>query len=314
MLKAVSLFTGCGGSDKGLVDAGYQIVMANDVNAYAKEVYKANLPVTDYILSDIAEIKLLPSADLLIGCYPCQGYSQGGARDAKREVNTLYRQFDRSLRQISPKVFIVENVAGMVRSNNLHFLNNQLVRFRLAGYKVTWQVVNTVQYGLAQERKRIFIVGIRTDLKVRYVFPKATHGPGLVPFRSQADVLRNLKVQWPIGEYCDDEFHWYYLSRNRYRSWNQPSRTILAKARHMPLHPMSPRLVRVNTDKWVFDGDSTQARRLSFREAACLQNLEGWNFPDSMGLLDKYKVIGNAVPPLVFRKIVESIPEEALWH
>ncbi len=312
MLKAVSLFTGCGGSDKGLIDAGYQVMMANDVNAYAKEVYEANLPGTDYNLSDIAEIGYFPSADLLIGCYPCQGYSQGGARDAQREENTLYRQFDRALRQILPRVFIVENVAGMIRSNNIHFLRNQLVRFRFAGYKVSWQIVNALHYGLAQERLRIFLVGIRSDLNVRYVFPKATHGPGLIPFRSQAEVLNHLKVKWPVGEYCDDEFHWYYLSRNRYRSWDLPSRTILAHARHMPLHPMSPKLVRVNTDKWVFDGDRSQARRLSYREAAYLQNLEGWRFPDSVGLSGKYRVIGNAVPPLVFRKIVEAIPEEAL--
>ena len=310
MLNAISLFTGCGGSDKGLVDAGYNVLMANDINSYAKEVYEANMPETDFVISDITKIDRFPAADLLVGCYPCQGYSQGGARDANRAVNTLYRQFDRALRIVRPKAFIVENVAGMVRSNNMPFLNNQLIRFRAAGYRVTWDVINAVNYGLAQERQRIFIVGIRSDFKANYVFPKSTHGPGLAPFKSQAAVLSHLKVRWPLGEFHDDVFHWYYLSRNRYRGWNEPSRTILANARHMPLHPMSPRLLRICTDKWAFDGDSTKARRLSYKEAACLQGLDGWVFPDTIGLLGKYRVIGNAVPPLVFRHIAESLPEE----
>ena len=310
MLKAISLFTGCGGSDRGLVDANYEVLMANDINGYAKEVYEANMPETDYVISDITKIDRFPAADLLVGCYPCQGYSQGGARDATRAVNTLYRQFDRVLRIVRPKAFIVENVAGMVRSNNKPFLNNQLIRFRAAGYRVTWDVINALNYGLAQERQRIFIVGIRSNLKLKYVFPKATHGPQLTPFRCQGEILSHLKVRWPIGEFCNDGFHWYYLSRNRYRGWKEPSRTILANARHMPLHPMSPRLLRVSTDKWVFDGDSTEARRLSYKEAACLQGLDGWKFPDSIGLLGKYKVIGNAVPPPVFKCIVESLPEE----
>lgn len=157
MPTAVSLFTGCGGADKGLIDAGCQILLANDVLRYAGEVYAANLPATDFILGDIAGIAKFPYADILAGCYPCQGYCQGGARDESRGINLLYRQFDRALRQIKPKAFIVENVPGMARGNNRRFLNNQLVRFRAAGYRVSWRVINGLAYGLAQERMRIFI-------------------------------------------------------------------------------------------------------------------------------------------------------------
>ena len=78
--KVVSLFTGCGGSDAGLIAADYEIVFANDISKYAEEVYKANLPETDYKCKDICGIKTFPAADLLVGCYPCQGFSQGGAR------------------------------------------------------------------------------------------------------------------------------------------------------------------------------------------------------------------------------------------
>ncbi len=285
--------------------------MANDILHYAREVYAANLPETDFRTTSIEEIRTFPPADLLIGCYPCQGYSQGGARDADRRVNRLYREFDRALREIRPKAFVVENVPGMARSNNRHFLNAQLVRFRLAGFSVAEpRCINSAHYGLAQERRRIFIVGIRSDLGLRYQFPEPTHGPGLKPIKTQRDVLEGSKDEWPIGEFLDQDFHWYYLSRNRYRGWDEPSKTILANARHMPLHPMSPPLTKVGKDKWVFDGDPGTARRLSFKEAAALQDLADWRFPDTVGLRKKYHVIGNAVPPMLFRQIVEAIPKE----
>ena len=285
--------------------------MANDVLHYAKEVYEANLPDTDFRATRIEEIRSFPSADLLIGCYPCQGYSQGGARNADRNINTLYREFDRALRAIRPKAFVVENVPGMARSNNRHFLNNQLVRFRSAGYCVSEpQCINAADYGLAQERRRIFIVGIRSDLGLRYEFPEPTHGPGLDAIRTQKDALEGLEEEWPVGEFYGQPFHWYYLSRNRYRGWEEPSKTILANARHMPLHPMSPPLIKEGPDKWSFDGDSSKARRLSYMEAAVLQDLAGWEFPDTVGLMKKYQVIGNAVPPMLFRQIVEAIPKE----
>ena len=310
-MEAVSLFTGCGGSDRGLVEAGWRIVMANDILHYAREVYAANLPETDFRTTNVEEITTFPSADLLIGCYPCQGYSQGGARDADRSINRLYREFDRALREIRPKAFVVENVPGMARSNNRHFLNAQLVRFRLAGFRVAKpRCINSAHFGLAQERRRIFIVGIRSDLGLSYRFPEPTHGPGLKRVKTQREVLEGFEEEWPTGEFLDQDFHWYYLSRNRYRGWDEPSKTILANARHMSLHPMSPPLIKMGKDRWIFDGDPAKARRLSFKEAAALQDLADWRFPDTVGLRRKYHVIGNAVPPMLFRQIVEAIPKE----
>ena len=122
--------------------------------------------------------------------------------------------------------------------------------------------------------------------------------------------MNDLKDEWPTGEFWDQDFHWYYLSRNRHRGWDEPSKTILANARHMPLHPMSPPLKKAGRDKWVFEGDPDKARRLSYREAAILQDLADWEFPDTAALKKKYQVIGNAVPPMLFRQIVEAIPKE----
>ena len=311
MPTAVSLFTGCGGSDKGLINSGCKILMANDILSYAKDVYEENLPETDYQTRNIVDIRNFPKADVLVGCYPCQGYCQGGARESNRDINTLYREFDRALRAIRPKAFIVENVAGMTRSDNRHFLKNQIVRFRLAGYRVREpKIIEAVDYGLPQSRRRIFIVGIRSDIGVEYEFPPATHGKGLKPHKTQRDCLRGV-ADWPQGDFYDLDFHWYYLSRNRRRGWDEPSKTVLANARHMPLHPMSPPLEKKGDDKWAFVGNADKARRFSYKEAAALQDLEYWSFPDSGGLMSKYRVIGNAVPPMIFEQIYKALPEEA---
>jgi DNA (cytosine-5)-methyltransferase 1 len=78
------------------------------------------------------------------------------------KINFLYREYDRVLRQMRPLAVIVENVDGMRFAQNDHLLRNQLVRFRAAGYQVTWKVLDAKDYGLAQDRKRLFIVGVRS--------------------------------------------------------------------------------------------------------------------------------------------------------
>lgn len=307
----VSLFSGCGGSDAGLHSLGFDVLMANDIFQYGRDLYLQNLPETDFQCKDVAEIKSFPSADLLVGCYPCQGFSQGGARESDRKINYLYREFDRALRQIKPKAFIVENVSGMRRSDFSHLLENQIRRFRMAGYKVGCDMLKAEDFGVPQERRRIFIVGIRSDFGVHYQFPLPTHGPGRPNKHSSiGDALDGLPL-WPEGEYFDDKFHWYYMSRNRRRDWNELSKTIVSHPRHMPLHPVSPKLVRVHTDKWVWENDSP-ARRFSYREASRIQGFSnGLEFPETGSMRDKYTAIGNAVPPPLFAAVAGNIPN--IW-
>jgi DNA (cytosine-5)-methyltransferase 1 len=291
----------------GLSDAGFVTIVANDVLPYAKAVYEANMPDTEFLLGDVTDIKHFPPAELLAGCYPCQGFSQGGVRDPSAKINYLYREFDRALRAIRPKAFVVENVSGMVRSNFSHLLQNQLTRFRSAGYRVKWAVLNAMDYGVAQDRKRILLVGVRSDLGVEYEFPQPTHG-GTAPNRvvTQRDVISDLP-RWPVGEFDPHDFHWYYLSRNRRNDWGQPSKTIVSNYRHVPLHPSSPRLIKHGHNDWRFES-ARPARKLSFREAARLQGFpSSFVFPEA-SLQRKFEVIGNAVPPPLFSAVVKSLP------
>lgn len=327
MPNVVSLFSGCGGSDAGVIAAGFEVVMANDILAYAQSAYLANLPETDFCLGDICKIKSFPAAELLVGCYPCQGFSQGGARKADRRINTLYLEFARALGAIQPKAFIAENVSGLRHANFEHILRDQITRFSAAGeygYRVVWKELKAHEYGVPQERKRLIIVGLRADLGMDYHFPPPTHGTPERAFKTIGDALNGLP-EWPTGEFCEDEFHWYYLSRNRRRGWDELSKTIVAHMRHMPLHPMSPALTRIHTDKWVFSEDKP-ARRFSYREAARLQGFEAhflkhggdFVFPDTdhpasslryNQMRQRYKVVGNAVPPPLFEAVARALPD-----
>ena len=309
MPTVVSLFSGCGGSDAGVINAGFNVLMANDILPYAREVYLANHPETDYVLGSVANVLTFPKSDLLVGCYPCQGFSQGGVRKADRKINTLYLEFARALNQIKPKAFIVENVSGMVRKNFQHLLNDQIKVFTDAGYNVSAKVLNAAEYGVPQERKRIFIVGVRKDFETEYSFPTPTHGPEYdQQFVSIKDAIGHLP-DWPTGEFYDLGFHWYYMSRNRRQDWGQISKTIVANARHMPLHPISPSLEKVEADVWKFTEDKP-ARRFSYREAALLQGFSDLHFPEtSLSSLNmKYTVVGNAVPPPLFEAVAKALP------
>ena len=318
MPTAVSLFSGCGGSDAAIIRVGFDVLMANDILPYARDVYLANHADTDYRLGDVAAIgeSDFPRAELLAGCYPCQGFSQGGVRDPdhqhKSKINTLYLQFARALKIVKPKAFIVENVSGMRRKNFLHLLEDQIKVFTEAGYRVKAEVLNAADFGVAQERRRIFIVGLHEDLGQDYQFPSPTYGPGReYPHISIQQAIGDLP-EWPEGEFYAREFHWYYLSRDRRRDWSELSKTIVANPRHMPLHPMSPPLRKLEHNVWRFAHEG-RARRFSYREAARLQGFGDLVFPDTKaGSLDmRYTVVGNAVPPPLFEAVARALPE--IW-
>ena len=309
MYSAVSLFSGCGGSDLGLAAAGIETIWANEQQAYACTLYEQVTGSSSIECADIRTIDEFPRADILYGCYPCQGYSQGGRRTDSDPINYLYREFDRALRTIRPLAFIVENVDGMRFNQNQPLLRAQLTRFRSAGYHVVWQPVEAKSYGLAQNRKRLLLVGIRSSEHKVFVFPKPTHGdePGQMPFTTMRDVIWHLRKA-PAGSYNEEPLHWYYLSRNRWRSWEDQARCVVAHWRHVGLHPDSPRLKRVHTDKWVFENEGN-ARRLSYLECAALQG-----FPDphafdmkSVPVRERFRAIGNAVPPPLFTSIGEAL-------
>ena len=129
-MKVVSLFSGCGGTDLGFILAGHEVVYANELNKLACETYKKNFPQVKVVNDNIRNIKKFPRADILVGCYPCQGFSIAGKRDPNDKRNTLYLEFARALRIIQPKFFVTENVKGVINKRNVRIFQNMLRLFR----------------------------------------------------------------------------------------------------------------------------------------------------------------------------------------
>lgn len=292
--------------DSGFVKASVTITWANDKNRFACSTYEKNLKLKPFC-GDVRKVKSFPSADIVIACNPCQGFSFIGNRDPSDERNYLYREVIRCLKQVQPKFFITENVRGLKYLYKGKFLKLMLRRFNEVGYSAKYELINVKNYGIPQDRERIIIVGVRKDIDFDYIFPKKTHGPGLKPYSTLRETIGDLPPP-KAGEFFDSEdYPFFYMSRNRVRSWDGVSYTIQASGRHTPLHPSSPPMKHVGKDKWEFTEDIKKYRRLSIRECARIQT-----FPDDYifegSLNSQYLLIGNAVPPLLACQIAKSLP------
>jgi len=320
-MRIVSLFSGAGGMDLGFINAGHEIIFANDNNYNACATYKENLN-HDPVFKDIKKIRAFPKGDLLIACCPCQGFSLFGNRNYSDKRNFLYKEIIRCLKDTKPKFLILENVKGLLSLYKSNFFNTILSELRKTGYNITYKLINAKDYGVPQDRLRVFIVGIRKDLNFNYKFPKITHGPdtitpvklkqhinGYIEYIYDEDIKESLKkyttLKQAIGhldppeknEYWNsNKYSYFYMSRNRRRKWNQVSYTIQASGRHLPLHPSCPPMKKIEKDKWIFTDEEHKYRRLSIKECSLIQSFpEDYNFIG--GLESKYRQIGNAVPP-----------------
>jgi len=190
--------------------------------------------------------------------------------------------------------------------------------FSKLGYQVEWRLLSALDYGVPQERERVIFIGAKRGLGIVIRFPERTHAPmpmvtvdggRLEKYRTLRDAIGDLP---PLEQREDDEvyegsFSPIYMSRDRYKSWDEPSYTILASARHIPLHPDSPRMVKVGKDRWVFaDEPGKKPRRLSVRECARIQTFPDW-YKFVGNTVDKYALIGDAVPPLLARRVAEAV-------
>lgn len=176
---AISLFSGAGGMDLGIIKAGFEIVWANDFNEDAVKTYRRN--IGDHIvLGDISSIKSEDIAkdfndiDLIIGGFPCQGFSIANKNrciDDKR--NFLYLEMLRIIKDKVPKFFIAENVKGLLTLQKGKVINTILKDFENIGYKVDYMLMNAADYGIPQQRERVIIIGNRIGVKNN--FPVITH-------------------------------------------------------------------------------------------------------------------------------------------
>ena len=303
MLKTVALFAGCGGLDLGFENAGFDIIWANDNNKKIESTYRYNHKNTELIIKSLVDIKSeeIPDCDIIIGGPPCQSWSLAGAMKGKEDSRgQLFYEYVRVIKDKRPMAFVAENVKGIISKAHIESFNEIVDMFKEAGYTVTYKLVNAKNYGVPQDRERVFIVGVRNDLKVSYEFPKATNNEG--NYMTLENAIGDLRDN--PGEWMEGAFSPIFMSRNRRRSWNEVAFTVQASGRQTQIHPDSPEMEKIDKDKWQFKDDSgMKVRRMSVRECARIQT-----FPDDFEFLgapinENYKMIGNAVPV----KLAEAI-------
>lgn len=343
----LSLFSGCGGLDLGFEMAGLKAVMgeavmeaamkdkevfdrnirnnvfhtiyANDIFDEARETYERNAGRYIYMdKNDIRKIKNFPKADIVLGGFPCPGFSEAGPRLVDDERNFLYVHFIRCLMQSQPKIFVAENVKGMMTLGKGEVFRQIVQDFAAAGYRVHHRLLNSVEYGVPQIRERVILVGVRNDIDFEYRYPEPTHGggvPGLKETVTLQDAIGDLEDD--PGEYFTGSYSTIFMSRNRKKAWNQPSFTIQASGRQAPIHPAGLPMEHVGKDKYIFQDGEENNRRLSVKEITRIQTFPDW-YEFSRGTKKKndnakldlvYKQIGNAVPVRLALAVAEPIAE-----
>lgn len=317
-MKVISLFSGCGGLDLGFERAGFEIPVANEFDKTIWPTFKVNHPKTHLIEGDVRQVNKDDIAEFLdgpvdgiIGGPPCQSWSEAGAlRGIDDERGQLFFDYIRILKDFQPKFFLAENVSGMLANRHSEAVQNILRLFEGAGYDVSLTLVNAKDYGVAQERKRVFYIGFRKDLNIKFEFPKGstedddkkitlrdiiwdlqfTAVPAAPKNKHNPEAINN-------NEYFTGAYSTIFMSRNRVKSWDEQGYTVQASGRQCQLHPQAPKMVKVGKNDCRFvEGKEDLYRRMTIREVARVQG-----FPDDFQFIYEdtdtaYKMIGNAVP------------------
>lgn len=287
---AVSLFCGAGGLDLGFDRAGFKTIWANDFDADACKTHQ-NWSKAEVVCGDISKVDMskIPVSDVILGGFPCQGFSLSGPRKIDDSRNVLYKHYVKLVRQNQPYAFVGENVKGLLTMGNGQIIDAIVADFANCGYDVFYKLVNARYFGVPQDRERVIIVGFRKDLNITGFSLPETNGQS----STLADALRGMPPA-KENEVCYAPYSSRYMSRNRKRGWNEVAYTVPAMAKQVTLYPGSPDMVKIGKDEWQF-GDGGETRRLSWREVAVIQT-----FPRDLefygDLISIYKQIGNAVP------------------
>lgn len=328
-MKVVSFFAGAGGLDLGFQQAGFNVIWANEYDKEIWETYEKNHPHTHLDRRSIVDIHEdeVPECDGIIGGPPCQSWSEAGAlRGINDKRGQLFYDFIRILEAKQPKFFLAENVSGMLLPRHRDALENIKTLFKNAGYELSFQLLNASDYNVPQDRKRVFFIGIRSDLGLKFSFSSKTF-PKIPLDRAIGDLTENVlpakefnktngdKCKVANHEYMIGGFSTIFMSRNRVRAWDEQSFTIQAGGRHAPIHPQAPKMKFIEQNKRIFvPGHEQLYRRLSVRECARIQT-----FPDDFkfyytNIAAGYKMIGNAVPVRLARYLASQIRETLTKH
>ncbi|TAE83260.1 MAG: DNA cytosine methyltransferase [Alphaproteobacteria bacterium] len=324
-MNILSLFSGAGGMDRGFEMAGFQTIWANEYDKDIWATYEANFPHVVLNHKSICDISSdeIPDADGLIGGPPCQSWSEAGTlRGIDDSRGKLFFEFIRVLEAKQPKFFVAENVSGMLAARHAPALQHITQLLTNCGYELSVMLLNAVDFSVPQERKRLFFVGFRKDLGACFRFPDpiiqrktlrdaiSDLTDNTLPAQAQ-NKTNGLECIIPNHEYMIGGFSSIFMSRNRVRTWDEPSFTIQAGGRHAPIHPQAPKMHPIGKDRFSFvSGSEHLYRRLSVRECAHIQTFPPSHIFHYTHVAAGYKMVGNAVPCQLAFHVAQAIKEQ----
>lgn len=356
---AIDLFCGAGGLSEGFRQAGYHVLAGNDTNEVAGETFAATHSEAKFLPGPIQDISVrrlqnvsglrAGELDVLIGGPPCQGFSvynhQRGMHD---ERSSLYVEYLRIVRGLKPKWVVLENVTGMTSAGGGEAVAEIGKGLRALGYAADWKILKAEEYGVPQERRRLFFIANRIGAPI--VWPKKTHGPDLKTFTNVRDAISDLPklangADCNVKTYLSKPNGWYQnlmrenspgvLNHNAARlaavnverlkhipaggSWRDiPFKLLPAGMKRAKRSDHTKRYGRLKWDglastimtkcdpHWGAYFHPTQDRAITVREAARFQSFPDW-FEFKGSKTDQYIQVGNAVPPLLGKKVAQSI-------
>jgi DNA (cytosine-5)-methyltransferase 1 len=313
----ISTFAGCGGSSLGYSMAGFHELLAVEWDENAADTFRLNFPKVPIYQGDIGKLsveealrvtKLKPGElDVFDGSPPCQGFSTSGKRQLDDPRNQLFRQFTRLLKGLKPKVFVMENVSGMVKGKMKLMFAEIIRELRACGYQVSARLMDARYFGVPQGRQRMIFIGVRNDLKIPPSHPAAltiptTAGeaigdlpvedlcllgtPELVELWKRCQPGKSFSTVHPKGNYFNTQ------KASPFKVFPTVTKTTLAKSGSGICHWEKPGLLSIPMLK----------RAGSF--PADFQFLGGFK--------DQWARIGNSVPPLLMRSLAIHIRNEIL--
>lgn len=294
--KAVvlDLFAGCGGLSSGFEAAGFKTI-GFEMNPDAAKTYNINLKGECFVEKLHLGFKY-PKAQIVIGGPPCQPFSVGGNQDGANDIRNGFPIFIDAIKKVKPRVFLFENVRGLLYTNKWYFeiVVQELIDL---GYKIDFQLLNAVNYGVPQNRERLFLVGHNSEFN----FPDKEKAKTTV-----GDAIRDLMKEAPEGSKFLTPAQDVYIANYERASQcvnprdlyeDRPSRTLTCR-----------NLAAATGDMHRVKLPDGRRRRLLLREAARLQSFPDW-FQFAGAETSRYYQIGNAVPPLMAYKIALSVKE-----
>jgi DNA (cytosine-5)-methyltransferase 1 len=319
-INVVSLFSGCGGADLGLLGGfsylakkykklNYNIIHASDINDRAVSTYNLNFKHKS-IVANITNIDFRNlECDLVIGGFPCQPFSTVNPKKQPHlKESQLFWEMARVIKTVKPRVIIAENVKGFYRLKNGFYFDLACKEFKRLGYNIYHSLLNSSHYGVPQKRERIIIVGIHSSIKKEFVFPPATHGDSKIPIVPLSSVIKSLVPDDPKYYFSQRAVEGVKkakpnMKRALAQDLNQPCLTITSHLAKVSLNSRDPVLL-VNKEKEIY-------RRFTPNEAALIQS-----FPNNFNFFgndsDAYRQIGNAVPPVLMWHIANQLQQTIL--